>query len=144
MRNGSLLEYLRNGPGQNLDELDLVYIAAQVNMHLLFIFTNNSVILLQVFKLFHHNFFMFCIYRLQVEWLTWKKNNLCIVIWQQEMSLLEIPTLQRSVTLVSHAYETLSFGILPGKEFTKCNYPYFYRLLFKMTNTALGKALASL
>ncbi|OXA63318.1 Tyrosine-protein kinase Src64B [Folsomia candida] len=30
MRNGSLLEYLRNGPGQNLDELDLVYIAAQV------------------------------------------------------------------------------------------------------------------
>ena len=30
MRHGSLLEYLRNGSGQNLDEMDLVYIAAQI------------------------------------------------------------------------------------------------------------------
>ena len=32
MRNGSLLEYLRNGEGQLLGELDLVYIAAQVTI----------------------------------------------------------------------------------------------------------------
>ncbi|CAG7816673.1 unnamed protein product [Allacma fusca] len=30
MRNGSLLEYLRNGDGQHLGEIDLVYIAAQI------------------------------------------------------------------------------------------------------------------
>lgn len=33
MRNGSLLEYLRNGTGQNLEEMDLVYIAAQVKIN---------------------------------------------------------------------------------------------------------------
>ena len=35
MQNGSLLEYLRNGTGQHLHELDLVYIAAQVLLQLL-------------------------------------------------------------------------------------------------------------
>jgi len=32
MSNGSLLEYLRNGPGQDLEEADLIYIAAQVSI----------------------------------------------------------------------------------------------------------------
>ena len=46
MSHGSLLEYLRNGEGQNLDEMDLVYIAAQVlQTHpkiIIFLYGSNS------------------------------------------------------------------------------------------------------
>lgn len=41
MCNGSLLEFLRNGHGKNLQFGDLVYIAAQVYFHRL-VYTNGS------------------------------------------------------------------------------------------------------
>jgi len=60
MRNGSLLEYLRNGDGHHVDEMDLVYIAAQVtSLRLLVLVTFRSLTVCLIWILLWKRLFAF-------------------------------------------------------------------------------------